>query len=95
MLFRSPAIEAGLLQHVLWDWRVPEGEVQAVFASRRGLVPAVRALVDHVVRWVPRMVAICDSDLREEDRLPPYRDSGANAAVLGLDALLTTRPAAH
>lgn len=90
-----PAIQAGLLEHVLFDWRVPEGEVQAVFASRRGLVPAVRALVDHVVRWVPRMVAICDSELREEDRLPPYPDSGANAAALGLDALLTARPAAH
>jgi DNA-binding transcriptional LysR family regulator len=90
-----PAIQAGLLEHVLFDWRVPEGEVQAVFASRRGLVPAVRALVDHVVRWVPRMVAICDSELREEDRLPPYADSGANAAALGLDALLTAGPAPH
>ncbi|MDR6288799.1 DNA-binding transcriptional LysR family regulator [Inquilinus ginsengisoli] len=91
-----PAIQAGQLEHILLDWRVPEGEVQAVFASRRGLVPAVRALVDHVVRWVPRMVAICDSELPAEDVLPPYADSGANAVALGLDAMmLTARAAPH
>jgi len=83
-----PAIEAGLLEHILPDWRVPEGEVQAVFASRRGLVPAVRALIDHLVRWVPRMVSLCESERQKADRLPPFLDPAANAARIGLDVLL-------
>lgn len=90
------AIGTGQLEHILPDWRAPEGEVQVVFASRRGLVPAVRALIDHVVRWVPPMVAICESEQAQRDRLPPFADSGANAAQLGLDAmLLTSRQARH
>ncbi|MGK9165065.1 LysR family transcriptional regulator [Inquilinus limosus] len=88
-----PALEAGLLEHILPDWRLQEAEVQAVFASRRGLVPAVRALIDHVVRWVPRMVTLCEAERPPGSRLPPFIDSGANAAQLGLDMLLATQPA--
>lgn len=39
-------IRAGRLVHVLPDWRPPSGIVHAVFPSRRGLLPSVRALVD-------------------------------------------------
>lgn len=39
-------IRAGRLVHVLPDWRPPSGVVHAVFPSRRGLLPSVRALVD-------------------------------------------------
>lgn len=39
-------IEAGQLVHVLPDWRPPAGIVHAVFSSRRGLLPAVRTLLD-------------------------------------------------
>lgn len=39
-------VEAGKLVHVLPDWRPEPGFVHAVFPSRRGLLPSVRALID-------------------------------------------------
>jgi len=39
-------VEAGALVHVLPDWRPPAGIIHAVFASRRGLLPSVRTLLD-------------------------------------------------
>lgn len=36
----------GRLQRVLPEWGCTESEIQAVFPSRRGMLPAVRALVD-------------------------------------------------
>lgn len=41
--------QAGTLVHVLPDWRPPAAVVHAVFPSRRGLLPAVRALLDFLV----------------------------------------------
>ena len=43
-------IRAGRLVHVLPDWRPRPGIVHAVFPSRRGLLPSVRALVDFLAR---------------------------------------------
>lgn len=43
-------IRSGRLVHVLPDWRPPSGIVHAVFPSRRGLLPSVRALVDFLAR---------------------------------------------
>jgi DNA-binding transcriptional LysR family regulator len=42
-------VESGALERVLPDFSLPDGIVHLVFASRRGLVPAVRALVDALV----------------------------------------------
>lgn len=39
-------IDRGALVHVLQRWAPPQGIVHAVFPSRRGLVPAVRQLLD-------------------------------------------------
>lgn len=39
-------IAAGRLETMLPHWRAPAGLVQAIFPSRRGLIPAVRRLVD-------------------------------------------------
>jgi DNA-binding transcriptional LysR family regulator len=39
-------VRAGRLVHVVPDWRPRAGIVHAVFPSRRGLLPSVRALVD-------------------------------------------------
>jgi len=39
-------LEAGRLVPVLPDWRPPAGIIHAVFPSRRGLLPSVRALLD-------------------------------------------------
>lgn len=43
-------IRAGRLVPVLPDWRPPSGIVHAVFPSRRGLLPSVRALVDFLAQ---------------------------------------------
>lgn len=43
-------IEAGRLIHVLPAWRPRAGIVHAVFPSRRGLLPSVRALLDFLGR---------------------------------------------
>ena len=43
-------VEAGRLVHVLPDWRPPAGIIHAVFPSRRGLLPSVRALLDFLAR---------------------------------------------
>lgn len=42
-------IEAGLLTRLLPEWQTPGGLVHAVFPSRRGMVPAVRVLLDFLV----------------------------------------------
>ena len=43
-------VQAGRLVHVVPDWRPRAGIVHAVFPSRRGLLPSVRALVDFLSR---------------------------------------------
>ena len=42
-------IESGHLEHVLPEFGLPEGLVHVVFPTRRGMVPAVRALIDALV----------------------------------------------
>ena len=42
----ADAVRAGELEVVLPEWRLPQGTCHAVFPSRRGLLPAVRALLD-------------------------------------------------
>jgi DNA-binding transcriptional LysR family regulator len=37
----------GALDHVLPQWSTPEGVVHLVFTTTRGMLPAVRAFVDH------------------------------------------------
>jgi len=43
-------IQAGRLTHVLPDWRPRSGIIHAVFPSRRGLLPSIRALLDFLAR---------------------------------------------
>ncbi len=43
-------IDAGRLVHMLPDWRPRAGIVHAVFPSRRGLLPSVRALLNFLAR---------------------------------------------
>lgn len=43
-------IDAGRLINVLPDWSPEPGIVRAIFPSRRGLLPSVRALVDFLAR---------------------------------------------
>ncbi|MBS0584525.1 MAG: LysR family transcriptional regulator [Proteobacteria bacterium] len=47
------AVATGELEVVLPEWSPPEGIVHCVFPSRRGLLPAVRALIDWLAEKMP------------------------------------------
>ena len=51
------ALETGRLVRVLPAWRGLQGIVHLVFTTRRGLPPAVRALIDHLAVGFPRDVS--------------------------------------
>jgi len=46
-------IETGRLQQVLPAWTVPLGVFHAVFPTRRGLLPSVRAFIDFLAQRMP------------------------------------------
>ncbi|WP_343226494.1 LysR family transcriptional regulator [Pseudomarimonas salicorniae] len=46
--------ERNHLQRVLPAWDLPLGICHAVFASRRGMLPALRAFIDHLAAEIPR-----------------------------------------
>ena len=50
------ALREGMLVRVLPTWRGVQGIVHLVFTTRRGLSPAVRALIDHLAAGFPRDV---------------------------------------
>lgn len=62
-----PDIQAGRLIHVLPDWRPPTAIVHAVFPSRRGLLPAVRALLDFFARECALQRSKADNVLRSRE----------------------------
>ena len=47
------ALASGALVRLFPDWRGQEGIVHLVFTTRRGLPPAVRAFIDHLVATFP------------------------------------------
>ena len=49
----APAILRGELEVVLPDWSIPQGMAHFVYASRRGLLPSVRAFVDFLADRLP------------------------------------------
>ena len=53
----AEAVRAGELELVLPQWRLPQGIAHAVFASRRGMLPAVRAFIDHLAERLPPLLA--------------------------------------
>ena len=56
----APAFASGELVHILPEWHASHGVVQAVFSSRKGLVPAVRVLLDYLAAEVPQRLTHCD-----------------------------------
>jgi DNA-binding transcriptional LysR family regulator len=50
-------LAAGTLVDILPEWRPRSGIVHAVFASRRGLLPAVRGLIDHLANEFAQLPA--------------------------------------
>lgn len=47
-------VEAGRLTHALPEWRPRAGIVHAVFPSRRGVLPAIRTLLDYLAQECTR-----------------------------------------
>jgi DNA-binding transcriptional LysR family regulator len=47
------ALAEGRLVRVCADWACAASEIQAAFASRRGMLPAVRAFIDHLLHNPP------------------------------------------
>jgi len=52
----AEALEAGALQRVLPDWSLPVGILHAAFPSQRALLPAARALLDHLAEHLPPLL---------------------------------------
>lgn len=52
----ADAVREGDLVVVLPEWRTPQGIFHAVFASRHGLLPAVRAFIDFLAEKMPPLV---------------------------------------
>ncbi|MGY0798670.1 LysR family transcriptional regulator [Lysobacter sp. A286] len=52
----ADAVRSGQLEVVLPQWRLPQGIFHAVFASRRGMLPAVRVFIDFLAEKIPAMV---------------------------------------
>ncbi len=52
----SEEVRSGELEVVLPQWRLPQGIFHAVFASRRGLLPAVRVFIDFLAEKAPALV---------------------------------------
>lgn len=49
-------LRSGELEPVLPEWRLPVGICHAVFASRRGLLPAVRVFIDYLAERMPALL---------------------------------------
>lgn len=52
----ADAVHSGELEVVMPEWRLPQGVCHAVFASRSGLLPAVRVFIDHLAEYMPRLL---------------------------------------
>lgn len=72
----SEALTAGRLVQLLPEWAAPIGTSHLVFTTRRGLLPAVRALIDHIAAEYPRFTQAC------EDNQAKARDAAVTAAAL-------------
>jgi DNA-binding transcriptional LysR family regulator len=49
----APAISGGRLEHILPEWAFSEGIIHPVYASRRALLPSVRAFLDFMAERTP------------------------------------------
>src|SRR5574337_283294 len=56
-------VHSGVLTRLLPDWTLPMGIVHAVFASRRGLLPRVR----HLIEFLANEFAAVDGTTRSEE----------------------------
>ena len=69
----AEAIRNGELEVVLPNWRLPQGIAHLVFASRRGLLPAVRAMIDFLAEKMPALIEESSLHCRN---CPPGKGNG-------------------
>lgn len=67
----AQAVRNGELEVVLPEWRLPQGIAHVVFASRRGLLPAVRVLIDFLAENMPPLIELSRLECRHCDRAAP------------------------
>ena len=67
----ADAVRAGELEVVVPDWHLPQGICHAVFPSRRGLLPAVRAFIDFLAERIPPIIEANRLQCREINRGKP------------------------
>lgn len=74
----ADAVRRGDLEVVLPQWRLPQGIAHAVFASRRGLLPAVRVFIDFLAEKLPPLMeaarlecAECPGGVRASKKAKP------------------------
>lgn len=91
----AQAVRNGELEVVLPQWRLPQGIAHAVFASRRGLLPAVRVFIDFLAERLPPLIEESRLDCQKcrhgrggdaaaaTARAParPKADTGAHATI--------------
>lgn len=53
----TSALKEGRLVQILPEWMGSDGIVHLVFTSKRGLLPATRAFIDHAVKTLPALLA--------------------------------------
>src|SRR3546814_4835335 len=83
----AEAVRAGGLEVVLPEWRLPQGIFHAVFASRRGMLPAVRVFIDFLAEKLPGLV-----ESRSEEHTSELQSlMRISYAVFGLKNKNTTR----
>jgi DNA-binding transcriptional LysR family regulator len=58
-------VRDGTLEVVLPQWRLPQGIFHAVFASRRGMLPAVRVFIDFLVEKMPALLDAARLDCQD------------------------------
>ena len=52
----ADAVRAGELKVVFREWQLPQGICHAVYPSRRGVLPAVRSLIDFLAERIPPLI---------------------------------------
>ena len=82
----AASVRAGELEVVLPAWRLPQGICHAVFASRRGMLPAVRVFIDYLAERLPPLLEASRLDCAN---CPPRPRMGVKQAGS------TTHPGAH
>jgi DNA-binding transcriptional LysR family regulator len=74
----AEAVRKGELEVVLPEWRLPQGIAHAVFASRRGLLPAVRVFIDFLAEKLPPLIESSRLDCQNCQKGKPV-EKGARA----------------